>query len=183
MDSDKVPFFVTVALAIAGWSATYIVGRITNSPTLEYEISQPSALESKEYPEAKSLTIQLTNLTRATTFKNLTVVLIAPGRTKILGDLTEMRPIPPAFEGNDPWKHQGGFAEFTIPKVHPGWQFLVLVRFIGDKPPILRFQSEDSIYSTEPSWETWFVRYEAWVFVGIAGLWLLATGVFYFRRR
>lgn len=179
MDSDKAPFLVTLALAIAGWSATYIVGRITNSPTLEYEISQPSASPTPTHPDAKNLTIQLTNLTRATTLKNLTVVFIAQGNTKILGELTEMQPIPPAFEGNDPWKHRGGLAQYTIPKVHPGWKFSVRVGYVGDKPPTLRLESEDPIYSTAPSWETWFVRYEVWVFVGMA-LWLFVSVVFYF---
>lgn len=180
MDSDKTPFLVTLALAIAGWSATYIVGRITNAPTLEYEISQPSASPTPTNPDAKNLTIQLTNLTRSTTFKNLTVVFIAQGNTKILGELTEMQPIPPAFEGNDPWKHRGGLAQYTIPKVHPGWKFSVRVGFVGDNPPTLRFESEDTIYSTAPSWETLFVRYEMWGFAVIALTWLLATIVFYF---
>lgn len=182
MDSDKVPFFVTLALAIAGWSATYIVGRITTSPTLEYEISQAVANPSEKQPNAKSITVQLTNLTRTTTFKNLTVVFMAQGNTQILGNITEMQPIPPAFEGNDPWKYRGGLAQYTIPKVHPGWRFSILVGFIGDKPPTLRFESEDPIYMTEPSWETWFVRHEVWFFVGIAGIWLLATFLFYWQR-
>jgi hypothetical protein len=148
MDLDKAPFFVTLAVAIAGWSATYVVGRITNSPTLEYQVSQPVASPMGRASDAKTQTIRLTNLTRSSTFKNLTVVLVAQGGTLILSEATEIIPLAPAFEGNEPWRHQGGMARYTIPKMHPGWTFIISVKYFGDKSPALRFESEDTIYST-----------------------------------
>jgi hypothetical protein len=183
MDTDKVPFIVTLALAIAGWSATYLVGRITNSPTLEYSVSQPVDSPTSEWPGARRLDVRLTNLTRSSTFKNLTVVLMAPQGTTIHGDTVEMHPVPPAFEGNEPWKQRGGLVQYTIPKVHPGWAFDVSLHFSGDRPPVVRFESEDPVYTTAPSFETWFVRHELLVFLLLAAAWLLAMALHHLTRR
>lgn len=182
MDSDKVPFYMTLVLAMAGWSVTYIIGRIASSPTLEYKVSPPTAVQSKEHPNAKKLTVELANLTRTTTFTNLTVVFISPTGTKILGDATEVHRVPPAFEGNEPWKLRGGLAQYTIPKVHPGWRFDVQVGFTGEKPPLLGFESADPIYSAEPSWETKFVRNEGGIFAGLLGVWVLVIGWFFWGK-
>lgn len=173
MALDKAPFFVTLAVAIAGWSATYVVGRITGAPTLEYEALQPVAHPSKAEPAAKLQTLRLTNLTRSTTFKNLTVVLLAPRGTKLIDETTEIVALAPAFEGNEPWKYRGGMARYVIPKVHPGWTYLVRVGYVGDKAPVMRFESEDSIYTTKPSWETFVVRREVWILLAIGGFWSL----------
>jgi hypothetical protein len=173
MDLDKAPFFVTLAVAVAGWSATYVVGRITGSPTLEYEPGQSVSAPLPSEPKAKSQTVRLTNLTRSTTFKSLTVVLMAPRETRILDEATEIVAVPPAFEGNDPWKYRGGMARYVIPRVHPGWTYLVRVGYVGDRPPVLRFESEESIYATRPNWETFVVRHEVWILLAIGGLWSL----------
>lgn len=171
MDLDKAPFFVTLAVAIAGWSATYVVGRITGAPTLEYEASQPVASPTSSESAAKLQTLRLTNLTRSTTFKNLTVVLLAPRGTKVLDDKTEIVALPPAFEGNEPWRYRGGMARYVVPKVHPGWTYLVRVSYVGDTPPVMRFESEDSIYTTKPNWETFVVRREVWILAAIGAFW------------
>lgn len=171
MDLDKAPFFVTLAVAIAGWSATYVVGRITGSPTLEFEQYQPVANPMQSEPKGMSQTLRLTNLTRSTTFKNLSIVLMAPPGTKILDETTDVIAVPPAFEGNEPWKYRGGMARYVIPKVHPGWTYRVRVGYVGDKAPVLRFESEDNVYTTRPNWETFVVRHEFWILAGIGGFW------------
>ena len=93
MDLDKSPFFVTLAVAIAGWSATYIVGRITNSPTLEYQISSPVEAVAPKPPRAKYQSVRLTNLTRSSTFKSLTVVI------ELVGFFVSAEPVGNDFFG------------------------------------------------------------------------------------
>lgn len=171
MDLDKAPFFVTLAVAIAGWSATHVVDRVIGAPTLEYEAAESMASPLPHEPNAKLQTLRLTNLTRSTTFKNLTVVLMAPRGTKVLNETTEIVAVAPAFEGNDPWKYRGGMATYVIPKVHPGWTYLVRVGYVGDRLPILRFESDDSIYTTRPNWETFIVKREVWILCAIGGFW------------
>jgi len=176
--SDKIPLVVTLAVAIVGWSATYVVGRITSAPTLEYEVSDPSPVQIVGQPGAQRMRVRLANLTRAATFKNLTVVLLAPKETTLLGDAIEILPLPPAFEGNEPWKLRGGMARYTIPKVQPGWEFVVQVAFTGKVPPVLRFESDDSVYTTVPTWETRFVRYEVWILAALAAVWASVIAMF-----
>ena len=173
MDLDKAPFFVTLAVAIAGWTANHIVERTTSSPTLEYVALHSTTNSSSNAAQAKSQSYRLTNLTRSTTLKNLTVVFIAPAGTKILDDSTEVVPIPPAFEGNEPWKFRGAMARYVFPKIHPGWTFRVTVGYTGDRPPVLRFESEDSVYAVKPNWETFIVRRELWILLAIGGFWSL----------
>lgn len=182
MELDKAPFVVTLAVAIAGWSATHIVDRVTGSPTLEFNASEPVAASNSSVSDSKTQTIQLTNLTRATTFKDLTVILVARGNTRIIDEMTEILPRPPAFEGDEPWKYQGGMARYTIPRMHPGWTFAVRVGYTGNSPPVLRLESPDTVYSTSPNWETFVVRNELWILSAIALIWGLFVALYLFQN-
>jgi hypothetical protein len=173
MDLDKAPFFVTLALAIAGWAATHAVGRITGAPTVEYESRPSVSAPLPSEPKAMLQTVRLSNLTRSRTFKNLAIVLMTPQGTKILDETTEIVAIAPAFEGNDSWQYRGGMARYVVPKVHPGWTYLVRIGYVGERPPVLHLESEESIFVTRPTWETFLVRREVWVLLAIASFWAL----------
>jgi hypothetical protein len=181
MGSDKAPWIITLALAIIGWASNSIIERVTGAPTLEYTIDAPVPAGASAPKDARILRVHLTNLTRATTFKDFAVVFMSPPGTTIVGELTEIHPLPPAFEGNEPWRHRGGMATYVVPKMLPGWQFVAQVGYVGPHPPALRFESGDTVYATPPTWETKYVRNEIWFLGSFGALWAVIVVIYIFR--
>lgn len=171
-DVDKAPFFVTLAVAIVGWTASYVVERVTKSPTLEYERIVQEALPTKGEPEARVVRYKITNLARDTAFKDLKVILMAPDKTRLVQELTEIHPFSPATEGDEPWEFKKvSRATYTIARVQPNWSYEIQAGYVGENPPRLRFSTEETIYATRPNWETFCVRREPWIILAIAIFW------------
>lgn len=178
MELDKAPYFVTLALALFGWSANHIVNRITDAPTLEYRIDEPTQEESKVGKALSTQLITLTNLTRKQTFENLSVMLVARKGSTLDSDRLQLRPLAPAFEGDDSWESEGGRATFTIPKLHPGSSVQVVSAYTGNNPPVFRIKSQGTVFATKANWETWFVRNEIFILTPLAFVWALLIAAY-----
>jgi hypothetical protein len=178
VDLDKAPYFVTLALALFGWSANHVVNRITDAPTLEYRIEEPKEEKSTSGQPLWTQNITLTNLTRKQTFENLSVMLIARKGSTLASDQLKLRPVPPAFEGDDSWESEGGRATFTVPKLHPGSSVQVVSAYTGDKPPVFRIKSQGTVFATKANWETWFVRHEIYILTPLALVWAMVISVY-----
>jgi hypothetical protein len=178
MDLDKAPYFVTLALALFGWSANHVVNRIIDAPTLEYQIQDVTVESTAQGKSHRVQRITLTNLTRKQTFEDLSVMLVSRKGSPLESEHLQLRPIPPAFEGDDSWEAEGGRATFTIPKLHPGNSVQVVSAFQGENPPVFRIKSKGTVFATNANWETWFVRNEVLVLTPLAILWALIIGLY-----
>lgn len=178
MDLDKAPYFVTLALALFGWSANHIVNRITDAPTLEYRIDEPTQDDSTPSRAFWTQRITLTNLTRKQTFDNLSVILVARKGSTLASDHLQLRPVAPAFEGDESWESEGGRATFTVPKLHPGSSVQVVSAYTGKSPPVFRIKSQGTVFATRANWETWFVRNEIFILTPLALVWALVIAVY-----
>ena len=178
MDLDKAPYFVTLALALLGWSANHVVNRIIDAPTLEYRIQEATVESVGEGKSHRVQRITLTNLTRKQTFDDLTVILVSRRGSPLASEHLQLKPIPPAFEGDESWEAEGGRATFTIPRLHPGNSVYVISAFQGKSPPVFRIKSKGTVFATSANWETWFVRNEVVVLTPLAILWALFIGAY-----
>ena len=182
MDLDKAPYFVTLALALFGWSSNQVVNRIVDAPTLEYHI--PDTLETL-VSDGKTYHVQritLTNLTRKKTFEDLSVILVSRKGSPLEAKLLRLRPVAPAFEGDESWAEEGGRATFTIPKLQPGGSVQVFSAFIGDNPAVFRLKSKGTVFATKTNWETWFVRNEILILTPLALVWAIVILLYMHRN-
>ena len=101
MDLDKAPYFVTLALALLGWSANHVVNRIIDAPTLEYQIQEATVESDGAGKSHRVQRITLTNLTRKQTFDDLSVILVSRRGSPLASEHLQLKPIPPAFEGDE----------------------------------------------------------------------------------
>jgi hypothetical protein len=152
--ADGAPFYVTALVAALAWTFTHGSDRITQTPFLLYSV-QNITLDGKT-----STHIDLHNITRDKTFKNVNIVVTAATTDTVLSG--SIIPYQPAYEGDKPWRIAGRTFEFTFPAIEPAWQFEINVLHKTDAPVAIRLSTtgDQYFYATQPSTETYLVEHE-----------------------
>lgn len=160
MDNGKIPFLITLILAIIGWAVTHLVDRISSAPTIEFRTS------TRAYTGNNIFIVQLTNLSSDHAFRNLLLQLQAPSGGKVTG--LHILPVQPAFEGDDPTHvAQSGDAWFKFAELQPEGTFYAEATYVGDPPKVRISLPTKSARIVAPSLETALVRNELAVLIGL----------------
>lgn len=151
--ADNAPWVVTVALGCAGWFLTHTVDRVTESPTLEYELT---TISINSTATAK---LQLTNITRDHTFDEVKVDFLGTRGTTFSNPSAVT--VQPADDGSTSPVVGGDTASFTVARMQPGNVYRLSVSYKGKNAPTVRITSDRSIIRpVPPSLETSFAKNE-----------------------
>lgn len=152
--ADSAPFFVTVVIAATAWTFTHAAERLSKTPYLKYSVEEIKA------DDKRSTYINISNITRDKTYKNVNLLVTASPKDSIVGG--SVIPYQPAFEGNESWTVAGRTFFFSFPAIEPGWKFDVSILHRTDDPVVIRLSTFDgqSFYAVRPSLETFLVENE-----------------------
>lgn len=166
LSAKEVPFLVALFLAWAGWAVGHFVDRVVESPTIEYRmdpVAEGGMVMTKVY---------LTNLSRQAFF-DLRFELQGQGIRPC--NPPGVRQTPPAWPtSKDPRPGTDGIV-FDIQQIHPDWRFSICAITPKDVPPHLYLRetgkdgpgTRQALRLIEHSWETWFVRNELNLVIGL----------------
>ncbi len=163
---EKMPYLLTLLIALCGWGFTHIVDRLLQSPVVEYEMATTSAENGSQ-----TLRCTITNISRDRLFQDITFKLL-PHSPKYRFSKCKMTIFPPAdLEEN--LECDADYITFAIPEFQPGWRLQVVAELSAKAAgsaelpePTLQFTSTKTGNTAKPlrlirrSWETLFVRYE-----------------------
>ena len=176
MASDSTPLFITLAVGVLGWTLAHIVDRVESSRAVTYSIEHTSSGASS------SIAITIKNIAEDKTFSDFTVVLAAPQG----GSFTDagILPVEPAFEGDEPWRLSGRTAQFTIPAIHPGWEFHIVGHYTGTGKAAVHFVAGNrgTIRAVKPSFETFLAESEPEILYALVGMWLMVLVAYFVLR-
>lgn len=164
----KVPYMVTIFLAIAGWAVIYVVEASVSGPIVSYERKD----------ENKQITITVENLSRNARIKSVVFGLADP--TEALRFLEEdAKPIPPAPPAEAELTMQKDGVKYSINHFHPGSKYTLHAKYRGEGEPVFQLLSSDeAVYLVEePSLRTFFVRHEISSLLLIVIFGLVMSGV------
>lgn len=169
----KVPYVVTVFLAMAGWAVIYIVEASVSGPLV--------SIERKD--ECSHVTITVENLSRNARIKDVVFGLADPANA-LTFFAEDAIPIPPAPPAEAQPTKQKDAVKFSINNFHPGSKYVLSATYRGEGDPIFQLLSstEPMFLVEEPSLRTFFVRNEMSSLFMIIILGLGMAGVsFYFQ--
>jgi hypothetical protein len=166
---ERLSYFITAVAAILGWLITHYVDRVTQTPTIEYKISETSQ------GDRTTVSYLLTNVNRTQAYGPIHVGFLAAPGAPIVTKL-RVRPVEPAHEGDEPPVHGAASAQYTIPKMMPGAGINFTLATAGKDRPRLYLSSSDpkeSVRFTESSVDTWVATNETTIVIFLIALWAL----------
>jgi hypothetical protein len=176
VDNGKIPFLFTLILTIIGWAVAHVVDRISTAPTIEFETS------NRVRGSEKVFIVQLTNLSSDRTFRGLQLQLQAPTASKVTA--LYIRPVEPGFEGDEPTHvAQTGDAWFKFAELQPEGTFFAEATYTGDPPKVRISLENGTARVVAPSLETFLVRYEVKVLIGLICVGMFLLVIYWLSQR
>jgi hypothetical protein len=176
---ERLVLLITAAIGALGWVFTHVVDRVTESPTVEYKITEGSLGKDK------LLEVRLVNVTRSTSFSTVRLLMTVPNGGLIKD--VKVTPVEPAFEGDVEPHVYGRSADVTLERFMPGARFDIRATYSGPRRPALRASAVDTpIRLQKRGLETLFARYEVVILSGLALIWLIlaiTVGIVFARSK
>lgn len=166
---ERLSYFITAVAAVLGWLITHYVDRVTQTPTIEYSISETAE------DGARRIEYRLTNVNRNQAFGPIEVRFISPRSSPIIDSLS-VRPVEPASEGSGNITTTSHSAQFDVPKMLPGSAIKFTLRVKGPKRPhiyLLSKENKESIHFTRRGLDTWVAANETKIVVWLIGIWIV----------
>lgn len=169
--TDKLPYFFTFLIALAGWAITRAADRLTNSPLLEWSVRERADAEG-----LREVTYHLVNLSAAKPLRelNLFVRVEGPGQQSrfvdgwIIWRAPVMKPVDREF-ANGPYD-DGRWAYYVIPELQPGCGVDLFAKVRGSGPLVLHLTDAVQAVRLQPlGLATWTVRHEMDLLLVLAG--------------
>jgi hypothetical protein len=166
---ERTVLLITVLIGALGWLFTHVVERVSDSPTVEFVVTEGTRGAQKTFD------IQLSNVTRATSFNAVRILILAPRGGQIID--VSVTPREPSFEGDTEPHVFGRSADITLERFNPGARFQILAVYTGEGRPTLRASATDvPIRFQERGLETFFAKNEVAILSVLAVLWLVMAG-------
>jgi hypothetical protein len=148
---EKAPYLITILFASIGWGVTYTVGRIVDSPTIEYVTQSADGRYQ----------VDLRNVTRKQIFPSLKVSIHLNGNQAIITK-SNMSADPPGWPGREPVQQgEHNTVDYTITSLQPGWIVHLWVEYTGKAQPSFHLvDSQGAIRLVPRSMETLVVEHE-----------------------
>jgi len=165
----EAPYAVTLLVAALGWSLTQAIGRLTEMPIIEYK------LHDRIDHGTRLVTCEVTNIC-GKVFRNLNLYLtVEEGKPATISDpeIGFVKPImPDPFQSRAAYT-QGRNAAYFVPELQPFCSTLLEVRVDGAAALELRYYSgSETIRLIERSFQTWLVKNEIEIMIGLFAFWL-----------
>lgn len=164
--SERLSYFITAVVAVLGWLITHYVDRITQTPTIEYAIS-----ETRSGGRVDAV-YRLTNISRTQSFGRIDVQFLARRQSPITRLV--IRPVEPASEGPNSETQGPAAANFVIERLMPGATITFLTSTQGVARPELRVDAPEPVKLTTRSFETWLATNEMTVVACLILFWAVA---------
>jgi len=164
--TESITILLSSILAVEGWLLTHIADRINQSPLLEYRV------DHEEGGEGRKLILQVQNLSRNISYKNLDIVVTA-GRGGTI-ESTEVVPVVPASEGDEAPVEAKYSSRFTIPNLMPSSIVRAYIAYKGTDPFFRLSSNDQPIMAVQPNAETFIARHEVVLLILLIPLTLLA---------
>jgi hypothetical protein len=162
---DKLPALLAIALGLAGWGLAHTIDQLLAAPLIEYKQEQGTGND-------QSVTVTtLTNITRATAFRNLQVAILIPDNiAEATIDSARMRYVPPGWKDRSEGAiHPIGRAvTFPVRELQPGWSVELTVAVSPPVRPQVRFNTDSSaaVALVHRNFATWLLRHQGWALLG-----------------
>jgi hypothetical protein len=174
---EKMPYLVTLLFGALGWGATHTVDRLLESPIIEYTTWAAPATQFRIF------SLSIYNVSQKQAFNGLTLVFLLPkGSGKFLPNSARIVASPPAWEGEAAPDTRQQSIIFTLPTLHPDGQVRFEAGFEGDTLPAIRLSTAvGPVRLVPPSLETFLVKHELCVLIGMMLFWALCILVLLLR--
>lgn len=158
------PYVLTLFLGALAWYVTHVVDRAHETPLVEQRISVGSILAGQSERRA---TLKLENLSNEL-FRNTRFQILFSGRS---GDVTRIEPpvaLAPAAPMTDQPSTGNNAMAFTLQRLQPRDQLQLIFYYRGDGIPYLVLMDAGApLVLVEPNMETFFVRHEFAILMGL----------------
>ena len=175
LERERVPFLLTLLLAVLGWSVTYMVDQLGSSPVIRYT--------KKTDPSQNTITYNIKNISRSTLFKKVRFYVVLKGEGKSLGDPL-IRIYPPLYLGEErvqpEWK-PGNYAEFQIAAFQPGCEMDMIVKTEKPADSTIHVTCDEAVLLIENSLRTLLLEHEMKILGGLIALWVLGIAAYLIR--
>jgi hypothetical protein len=175
--AKEAPFLLTVLCGLLAWTATRAIDRVTQAPTIEYDLQ-------REWSAGK-VSYSIRNLSRDTAFKQLDFIVVAKGGSltasqrlaeKVVWHAPCLEGAPEAGEIRPSPEVLGGALQVRIMRLDPGCQVDLVAKL---DPPgadvrilLSLSQAAGAVRFVPASIVTRFVRYEGTVLFVLFLMWL-----------
>jgi hypothetical protein len=176
---DKIPYLLTILIALSGWTLNHLVDRLLLSPIIEYSEHTDTC------PKQVSYTFR--NLSRDKVFSDLTLhFLIREKREgEFVTDQCKVLNIPPSYRRDEPVKTKDSFS-IGLPEFHPGWLIIIQLTLSENVKPTLHFstvkdgnQEIEPVLLMEAGLETFLVKNEFQIMILLLGLWIILIIIYF----
>ena len=170
---EKIPYLITILVALIGWGLTHTVDRVISFPIIEYN----KKINSNE--KGKEIEYFITNISRDTLFQNLTFeFLLKEG--EYLVDHCDVEFILPMTSKERPNKGEDFFS-ITLAEFHPQWKFIIKLKTLGKAEPKFIFHTESVVETSnkqpiilhKSSLQTFLVKHEFRIIFGMIITWII----------
>lgn len=173
---ENAPYLVTIIVAALGWLITRSVDETMKSPLVAYSLK-----ESMENGN-RIITARLRNISSATVFRNLYVVLTNLDGTSskfVRADLQYEAPVHPNLLRKGASEHAPTWAGALVTELQPRTAVRLKTWVQGTQTPTLRYDSAtDTVRLIEESPLTWAVEHEGCILLSLAGILALVLGIY-----
>ena len=180
LNIEKLPYFLTVLLAIIALQFNYTVDSIFKIPILEYNF-QSTDIKNKEGLSQKILTVK--NISSDKAIENFHLQLRYKSTSSVVLKYPEIDPVPPAtIIQKDPQYTQDKLLYYPIQIIQPDMSYEL--RYFTDdnhSHPYLFFECNQPIKLKEKSFFTWFLKNH--ILINICFMFLFITlSIFYLLK-
>jgi hypothetical protein len=171
--SEKIPYLLTILFALLSWSLTHIVSRTIEAPTMEYTIKEKLSEKGIE------VTYTVSNISRNKLFENINFHLILKSGSILNSPIISMQK-PMDVKDVDKPTSGNNYINWTIPELHPGWEFKIWMRISKDGDHALHFNTDSNkpIRLIESSFETFLLRNEFRIIKYMILSWLILIVIY-----
>jgi hypothetical protein len=174
---ENAPYLFTLIIATLGWLLTRAVDEVTKSPLVAYTVH-----ESVNVQGGREFTVRVHNISRATAFRNLYVVLtnLDGVRSKFTDANAEYEAPAHVSEERKTTAGWGNtWAGILLKDLQPESAVRLATRIEGPDTPLVRCESAtDTVRLVEENWHTWLVEEETGILLWLA-LILVLLLIFY----
>ncbi len=172
--TEKSPYLLTLVFAAIGWTTNQIWLDMTSSPIVEarrYSFDIANGLVG----------FRITNLSRTEYFDSikLRIRIKKDSISKCIGQPL-LVPIPPTDLGFSPNAERtrpkcetAKYAQFELPRLHPGGEVEVYINVTERTVPDLSMNSVNAVRLIESSFETFLVKNRFSILIWLLGVWCL----------
>jgi hypothetical protein len=168
--TDKFPYLLTILIALAGWSLSRIIEKITEAPTIEYSVKTV-----KEDSGKKTYRLYIHNISKTLLKKMVFKISYYDSQLNKISN-PNIITIPPAFKddlavGDDAPNNE--YATYEINQMQPGWKYILTADIEGDDLPVFYMKSvnDETIRMKELGIETLLIRGQTYIIVGLFLIW------------